>query len=176
MVVTPVKGPFKKSRECGSGRNVKFFRSISYPIPMEIKVPACHVNERRLQLRDLSPTFWTKPGIPLLPAVGCCGCVAAFPALPFAPFQVLVISVDPSVDWIRFAGGSAFQGGRFAFHDARVGRLTHEFRRNEDFDADAPVLQLAGRLDARAAREESVVLGAHLSDQHAVVLDDVIVI
>ena len=96
--------------------------------------------------------------------------------VPVASVEVLVVAVDPGVDGTGLALRLALEDGALALDDAGVGRLGGEARRDEDVDADAPVLELARRLDAGAARERRVVLQRHLGDLDAVVADDVLLV
>ena len=90
--------------------------------------------------------------------------------------EVLIVAVEPGVDRIGLAGGLALHDSAVAFDNRGVDRLLGELWRDEDFNADPPILQLASRLDSGAAREVRVVLEAHLTDQHAVVFNHVLVI
>lgn len=97
--------------------------------------------------------------------------------LPFAvEIEILVVAIEPSVDGVGFTRGLALHDAALAFDDGRVDRLAHELGRNENFDTDASVFQLASRLHSRPACEIRVVLEAHFADQHSVVLDHVLVV
>lgn len=97
--------------------------------------------------------------------------------LPFAiQVEILVVAIQPGVSGVRLAGGLALHDATFAFDERRVGGLPDEFRWDKNFDADPPVFQLAGRLDTSTTREIRVILQAHLTNEHAVVLDHVLII
>ena len=88
----------------------------------------------------------------------------------------MVVAVEPGVNRIRFAGSVALEHSRLALDDRRVHRFTNKFGRDEYFNPNAPFVQLAGRLHSSAASKVSVVLQTHFADQHAVVLDHVLVV
>lgn len=90
--------------------------------------------------------------------------------------QVLIVPVEPGVDGIGLAGGLALHDSTFALHQGGVDGLLGELGRDEDFHSNPTVLQLARRLDSSPASEVRVVLQAHLPDEHAVVLNHVLVI
>lgn len=90
--------------------------------------------------------------------------------------EVLVVSIKPFVDGVGFAAGVALDQPAFSLDDRRVGRLAGELWSDEHFDADGAHLELASHRDSGSAREERVVVEAHLANEHAVVLDHVMVV